>query len=177
MIQTRCLSINPGNSGGPLVNASGEVISVNSSISHAVAAVSVGLGFAIPVNRARRVAEDLIEHGEVRRPWIGELPADARRGGIRADAINAGAVLRAVAPRVASRVGRPARSMTRSFAPEPHGPQRLRLGGRAPRQRVGQQVPGRAPRRPRHHLRDCDGWPTVPRSSAPKVTVVGGRSS
>ena len=69
MIQTDA-SINPGNSGGPLVNASGEVIGVTSSI-YSTSGGSIGLGFAIPINRARRVAEDLLIHGRVRRPWIG----------------------------------------------------------------------------------------------------------
>src|SRR6266540_2546362 len=69
MIQTDA-SINPGNSGGPLVNALGEVIGVNSSIFSPTGS-SIGLGFAIPINRARRVAEDLLAHGVVRRPWIG----------------------------------------------------------------------------------------------------------
>ncbi len=69
MIQTDA-SINPGNSGGPLVNALGQVIGVNSSI-YSPSGGSIGLGFAIPVNRARRVAEDLLAHGVVRRPWIG----------------------------------------------------------------------------------------------------------
>ncbi|MEP6730539.1 MAG: trypsin-like peptidase domain-containing protein, partial [bacterium] len=69
MIQTDA-SINPGNSGGPLVSADGEVIGVNSSI-YSTSGGSIGLGFAIPINRARRVADDLVEHGRVRRPWIG----------------------------------------------------------------------------------------------------------
>jgi serine protease Do len=69
MLQTDA-SINPGNSGGPLVNAAGEVIGVNSSI-YSPSGGSVGLGFAIPINRARRVAEDLIAHGVVRRAYTG----------------------------------------------------------------------------------------------------------
>ena len=69
MIQTDA-AINPGNSGGPLVNVLGEVIGVNSSI-YSPSGGSVGLGFAIPINRVRRVAEDLLAHGTVRRPWIG----------------------------------------------------------------------------------------------------------
>lgn len=69
MIQTDA-SINPGNSGGPLVNALGEVIGVNSSI-YTPSGGSIGLGFAIPINRARRVTEDLLAHGVVRRPWVG----------------------------------------------------------------------------------------------------------
>src|SRR5213595_1989246 len=69
MIQTDA-SINPGNSGGPLVNGAGEVIGVNSSI-FSPSGGSIGLGFAIPINRARRVTEDLLAHGVVRTPWIG----------------------------------------------------------------------------------------------------------
>lgn len=72
MIQTDA-AINPGNSGGPLVNASGEVIGVNSSI-YSPTGGSVGIGFAIPINRAIRVAEDIIAHGTVREPWIGVIP-------------------------------------------------------------------------------------------------------
>ena len=76
MIQTDA-SINPGNSGGPLVNAAGEVIGVNSSI-FSPSGGSVGIGFAIPINRARRVVDDLLAHGVVRRPWIGVQPQLAR---------------------------------------------------------------------------------------------------
>ena len=69
MIQTDA-SINPGNSGGPLLNALGDVVGVNSSIISGSGG-SVGLGFAIPIDRARRVAADLLEYGEVRRAWVG----------------------------------------------------------------------------------------------------------
>ena len=69
MIQTDA-SINPGNSGGPLTNALGEVVGVNSSI-FSSSGGSVGLGFAIPIERALRVAEEIIEHGTVRRAWVG----------------------------------------------------------------------------------------------------------
>jgi len=69
MIQTDA-SINPGNSGGPLVNAAGEVIGVNSSIL-SQSGGSEGLGFAIPIDRALRLAEDLIHEGVVRRAWLG----------------------------------------------------------------------------------------------------------
>ena len=81
MIQTDA-SINPGNSGGPLVNAEGEVVGVNSSI-FSRSGGSEGLGFAIPIDRARSVVLDLIDDGEVRRPWTGlELePADPNRFG------------------------------------------------------------------------------------------------
>ncbi len=78
MIQTDA-SINPGNSGGPLVNAAGEVIGVNSSI-FSPSGGSIGLGFAIPINRAKRVTDDLLAHGVVRRPWIGIQPQLTRAG-------------------------------------------------------------------------------------------------
>ncbi len=69
MIQTDA-AINPGNSGGPLVNALGEVVGVNSSILSQTGG-SIGLGFAIPIERAVRVAEEIISSGEVRRAWTG----------------------------------------------------------------------------------------------------------
>ncbi|HSL72766.1 MAG TPA: trypsin-like peptidase domain-containing protein [Longimicrobiales bacterium] len=69
MIQTDA-SINQGNSGGPLVNAVGQVIGVNSSIISGSGG-SIGLGFAIPIDRARRVVADLLAEGRVRRVWIG----------------------------------------------------------------------------------------------------------
>jgi serine protease Do len=95
MIQTDA-SINPGNSGGPLVSASGEVIGVNSSI-YSTSGGSIGLGFAIPVNRARRVAEDLLAHGRVRRPWIGVRLDEPRTDNPR-ELIVRGATVAAVTP-------------------------------------------------------------------------------
>jgi serine protease Do len=69
MIQTDA-SINPGNSGGPLANALGEVVGVNSSIFTSNGG-SIGLGFAIPIERALRVADEIISRGSVRRAWTG----------------------------------------------------------------------------------------------------------
>ncbi len=69
MIQTDA-AINPGNSGGPLVNAAGDVIGVNSSIISGSGG-SIGIGFAIPIERALRVADDLVRFRAVRRAWVG----------------------------------------------------------------------------------------------------------
>jgi serine protease Do len=69
MIQTDA-AINPGNSGGPLVNAVGEVVGMNTSI-FSRSGGSEGMGFAVPIERAIRIANDLLEHGRVRRAWLG----------------------------------------------------------------------------------------------------------
>jgi len=68
MIQTDA-SINPGNSGGPLLNARGEMIGVNTMI-YSPSKGSVGIGFAVPVNTAKRIVPELIKEGRVRRGWI-----------------------------------------------------------------------------------------------------------
>ena len=63
-------AINPGNSGGPLVNVRGEVIGINTAIASSNG-FNQGYAFAVPSNLARRVMEDLIKHGHVRRPLLG----------------------------------------------------------------------------------------------------------
>ena len=69
-------AINPGNSGGPLINMRGEVIGVISAIASSSGA-NEGIGFAIPINDAMRVAENLIRYGEMQRPYLGvELASD-----------------------------------------------------------------------------------------------------
>ncbi len=65
-------SINPGNSGGPLLNLTGDLIAINTAIYQK----AQGIGFAIPINRARRVVTDLISYGEVHVPWIGAVVQD-----------------------------------------------------------------------------------------------------
>jgi serine protease Do len=69
MIQTDA-AINPGNSGGPLVNVHGEVIGINSFI-FSESGGSVGIGFAIPIDRAKKIVDELIEHGMIREAYFG----------------------------------------------------------------------------------------------------------
>src|SRR5207253_6725022 len=63
-------AINPGNSGGPLMNSHGEVIGINTMIASSVGQ-SAGIGFAIPINTAKAVLNDLVSLGRVRRPAMG----------------------------------------------------------------------------------------------------------
>ncbi len=79
-------SINPGNSGGPLLNIRGEVIGINT----AIVASGQGIGFAIPVNMARKVMDDLVRKGKVTRGWLGVgiqplTPELAKGFGVSAD--------------------------------------------------------------------------------------------
>ena len=62
-------SINPGNSGGPLLNINGDLIGINT----AIYVKAQGIGFAIPINKARRIITDLIQYGEVVLSWTGLL--------------------------------------------------------------------------------------------------------
>ncbi|HKS40651.1 MAG TPA: trypsin-like peptidase domain-containing protein [Blastocatellia bacterium] len=73
-------AINPGNSGGPLLNAKGELIGINTAIYSPNGGGSVGIGFAVPVDIAKKIVPDLISKGYVSRPWLGIslLPLDRR---------------------------------------------------------------------------------------------------
>ncbi len=78
-------SINPGNSGGPLLNIEGRVVGINT----AILGNAQGIGFAIPVDRARKVIQDLLRYGQVHSAWIGAVtatitPEEARRLNLRA---------------------------------------------------------------------------------------------
>ncbi|HEX9161167.1 MAG TPA: trypsin-like peptidase domain-containing protein, partial [Thermoanaerobaculia bacterium] len=78
-------SINPGNSGGPLLNIEGKVIGINT----AIYAQAQGIGFAIPVDRAKKVVQDLLRYGQVHSAWIGAVtatltPEEAKRLDLRA---------------------------------------------------------------------------------------------
>jgi serine protease Do len=66
LVQTDA-AINPGNSGGPLVNTNGQVIAINT----AKIPYAHGIGFAVPVNTAKTIIQQLIENGKVNRPWLG----------------------------------------------------------------------------------------------------------
>lgn len=90
MVQTDA-AINPGNSGGPLVNAAGEVVAVNSAI-FSRSGGSEGLGFAIPIDRAMRVADELVRFGRIRRTFVG---IDVQS--VRSDSLILQAVVRRVA--------------------------------------------------------------------------------
>ena len=74
-------AINPGNGGGALVNTRGELVGINTAIIGAGSGFggnvgSAGIGFAIPVNMARNIMDQLIEYGEVQRAYLGVLPQD-----------------------------------------------------------------------------------------------------
>ncbi|HVQ00508.1 MAG TPA: trypsin-like peptidase domain-containing protein [Candidatus Thermoplasmatota archaeon] len=71
MIQTDA-AINPGNSGGPLIDSNGKIIGIN----NAIIPYAQGIGFAIPINTAIDVANELLEYGRVVRPWIGIIGLD-----------------------------------------------------------------------------------------------------
>lgn len=70
VIQTDA-SINPGNSGGPLLNSQGQVIGINSQIATAGNRGSVGIGFAVPINTAKRVVPQLEQHGRILHAYLG----------------------------------------------------------------------------------------------------------
>lgn len=82
-------AINPGNSGGPLLNLRGEVIALNTAIASSSGG-SEGIGFAIPINMVMQVVEQLVEHGRVRRAYLGVTldpdfkPGDSLRLGLPA---------------------------------------------------------------------------------------------
>jgi serine protease Do len=167
MIQTDA-SINPGNSGGPLVNALGEVIGVNSSI-YTPSGGSIGLGFAIPINRAKRVTEDLLAHGVVRRPWVGIKLEQLRPGAtpVRADGVR---ILSVVPGSPAAKAGiQPNDVLVQSRDRQIHNAydweaERLDL-------RVGDDVP-LVIRRNGRDIKMSVAVADLPEVNAPKVTVL-----
>ena len=90
-------SINPGNSGGPLLNINGDLIGINT----AIYAKAQGIGFAIPINKAKKIISDLIQFGEVIQAWIGITvqKLDARLAGYLKVPGKKGVMVKSVEPR------------------------------------------------------------------------------
>ena len=103
-------AVNPGNSGGPLVNGQGKIIGVNSAIA-STGTVStsgnIGLGFAIPINQAMRVVNEIIETGKSTRPLLGVEFDQSYNGN--------GKILRLVSGGAAEKAGIPANSIIKSI--------------------------------------------------------------
>jgi len=87
-------AINPGNSGGPLLNIRGEVIGINA----AIYGKAQGIGFAIPIDRAKRVLHDIVSYGEVKRGWVGVVTQDVTPELARHFGVKKGAVVLNVTP-------------------------------------------------------------------------------
>lgn len=103
-------AVNPGNSGGPLVNGQGKIIGVNSAIAStgtASTSGNIGLGFAIPINQAMRVVNEIIETGKSTRPLLGVEFDQSYNGN--------GKILRLVAGGAAEKAGIPANSIIKSI--------------------------------------------------------------
>ena len=91
-------SINPGNSGGPLLNTDGDVIGVNDCIL-APSGGNIGIAFAVSAEIAKAVADTLIMHGEIVRPWLGIMgarPSQMRAPGDENEAVQKGAIIRRI---------------------------------------------------------------------------------
>ncbi len=101
LIQTDA-AINPGNSGGPLLNAEGEVIGINTLVRSGPGA---GLGFAIPINLARQIAQQIIENGSASHPMIGVSLSAVPMGQTTKDTNKVGALIRYIIPGAPAAIG------------------------------------------------------------------------
>lgn len=92
-------AINPGNSGGPLLNSRGQILGINTMI-YSPSGGSVGIGFAVPVDTARRVVNDILQFGRVRKPKLGvsPIPINARLAQIIELPVNEGLLIAEVTP-------------------------------------------------------------------------------
>ena len=88
-------SINPGNSGGPLSNIRGEVIGINA----AIYGKAQGIGFAIPIDRAKRVLRDIVSYGKVKASWIGVFTQDLTPELARHFGVKKGVIIATVEPK------------------------------------------------------------------------------
>ncbi len=118
--------INPGNSGGPLLNSAGEVVGVNSQI-ESRSAGNVGIGFAVPIDTAREIGQELIAEGEVHHAFVGITGSDLTAE--IADALNldreSGVLIQAITPdSPADQAGLEIGKLTAEI-----GGQRIRAGG------------------------------------------------
>jgi putative serine protease PepD len=82
--------INPGNSGGALVDTNGKVIGINSAIATQGSSGNIGVGFAIPANKAKEVAQQLISGGKVSHPFLGVSVVDGQNGGAQVQSVQSG---------------------------------------------------------------------------------------
>ncbi len=96
LIQTDT-SINMGNSGGPLVNIDGQVVGINTAI-YSPTGVSAGIGFAIPANRCRIIADSLIKNGKVTRAMLGLVPMNLKEYEAKELKLDAGAKVESTQP-------------------------------------------------------------------------------
>lgn len=98
VIQTDA-AINPGNSGGPLLNSRGQIIGINTMI-YSPTGASVGIGFAVPVDTAKMVVDDILQYGRVRKPKLGitPIPLNARLARALELPVNEGILVAEVSP-------------------------------------------------------------------------------
>ena len=168
VIQTDA-AINPGNSGGPLLDAKGRVIGINSQIESPNGGGNVGIGFAVPINTVRQVAQQLLANGQVEHAFLGISGTDVTPE--LADVLNLGGQPGRAGPergpwRPGGQGGRQGRQCDR-LDRRPAGPRRRRCDrrGRWPgddrddrrRQRHQPEAPRRpGPAHPRSRLRQAD---------------------